>query len=148
MNQQPQNSAGGELSEPVSELDRLAHLVIGAAIDVHRGLGPGLLEGTYEEALCLELSARKVPFARQVPADITYKHLTVGQIRLDLLIAQELVVELKAVDAILPIHTAQLISYLKVTRLRLGLLINFNVPLLRDGIKRCINTPAQRRSAP
>ncbi|WP_394837464.1 GxxExxY protein [Pendulispora rubella] len=114
---------------------------IGAALEVHRLLGPGFLESVYEEALCFELSLRGVPFARQVPVGVAYKGKTVGEARLDLLVGECLIVELKAVEAIAPIHVAQVISYLKACRLAVGLLISFNVPVLRRGIKRVIHTP-------
>jgi GxxExxY protein len=113
--------------------------VIGAAIDVHRSLGPGLLESVYEEALCVELTWLGIPFARQVSLHVNYRSHRVGEAKLDLLVDQRLIIELKAVDRIAPIHLAQLLSYLKITKLRLGLLINFNVTELRSGIKRCIN---------
>lgn len=129
-----------ERREPSAELNHLAHEVIGAAIEVHRVLGPGLLESVYEEALCVELNLRNVPFKRQAGVDLQYKDHTLGKGRLDLLIADELIVELKAVEALAEVHKAQVISYLKTTGRRLGLLINFNVPLLRDGIKRIICT--------
>lgn len=128
-------------SEPGPELDHLAHTVIGAAIEVHRCLGPGMPEAVYEEALCLELTLRGTQVARQVPVNVTYKLRSVGRVRLDVVVASKLIVELKAVEAVLPLHEAQLLSYLKAAKLRLGLLLNFNVPKLRDGIKRCINTP-------
>ncbi len=120
------------------ELDRLAHEVIGAALEVHRLLGPGFLESVYEEALCVELQLRGIPFARQPTVTLKYKRQTVGQGRLDLLIDETLVIELKAVDGLAPIHTAQLLSYLRATGHKLGLLINFNVPYLKHGIKRII----------
>jgi GxxExxY protein len=124
--------------EPGSELDRLAHLVIGAAIEVHRCLGPGFLEAVYEEALCVELERRQIRFGRQVVIAVNYKGHPVGESKLDVLIDERLIVELKAVETILPVHTAQLMSYLKATGLNLGLLINFNVPYLKGGIKRVI----------
>jgi GxxExxY protein len=117
---------------------RLSGLVIGAAMEVHRNLGPGFLESVYEEALCIELSLRRLAFQRQVPIGVTYKGHTVGEGRVDLLVANQLVVELKAVEVLLPVHQAQVISYLKATGHRLGLLINFNVPILKSGIKRVI----------
>ena len=126
--------------EPAPKLDHLAHEVIGAAIDVHRALGPGYLESVYEEALCVELGLRNIAFYRQHPVAITYKENPVGEGRLDLLIEDSLVVELKAVETLLPIHTAQIISYLKATGNQLGLLINFNTVTLKDGIKRVIFT--------
>jgi GxxExxY protein len=125
-------------SEPQESLDRLAHAVIGAAIEVHRLLGPGFLESVYEEALCLELGLRHIPFERQKCVAVSYKGHPVGEGRLDLLIGGSLVVELKAVDALAPIHTAQLLSYLKITGHQLGLLINFNVPMLKQGLKRVV----------
>jgi GxxExxY protein len=120
------------------ELDHLAKRVIGAAIEVHRVLVPGFLESIYEEALSIGLSTRQLRFARQVAIDLQYKGRQVGEGRLDLLIENQLVVELKAVDTLAPIHTAQVLSYLKATNRSLGLLINFNVPMLRDGIRRVV----------
>ena len=119
-------------------MDRLTHEVIGAAIDVHRVLGPGYLESVYEEALCIELGLRKIAFHRQHPIAISYKENPVGEARLDVLVDGSLIVELKAVEVILPIHTAQIISYLKATGSQLGLIINFNTVVLKDGIKRVI----------
>ncbi|MEQ8672921.1 MAG: GxxExxY protein [Aggregatilineales bacterium] len=124
--------------EPDSALDKLAHDVIGAAIEVHRTLGPGFLESVYEEALCVEFKQRNISFEQQVLVGVNYKGYLVGQSRLDLLVASKLVVELKTVEHILPIHTAQILSYLKATNLTLGLLINFNVPILKQGIKRIV----------
>jgi GxxExxY protein len=118
------------------EFDELSHAVIGAALEVHRALGPGFLESVYEEALCVELRIRDITFARQVPVAVLYKGQPVGEGKIDLLVRNILIVELKAVDGLAPIHTAQLLSYLKTTRLRRGLLINFNVPVLKQGIKR------------
>ncbi len=124
--------------EPDKETDDLAKAVIGAAIEVHRILGPGYLERVYEQALTIELGLRGVPFAGQVPIGVEYKGQRVGEGRLDLLVGGKLIVELKAVDTFAPIHSAQVMSYLKTMNLRLGLLINFNVPLLKYGIKRVI----------
>ena len=101
--------------EPSKETDRLAHAVIGAAIQVHRSLGPGFLESVYEQALCVEFQLREIPFKRQSPISIDYKGQIVGEGRIDLLIGKELIVELKAVEMLAPIHVAQLISYLKIT---------------------------------
>ncbi len=125
-------------AEPSTEIDRLAHKVIGAAIEVHRLLGPGFLESVYEEALCVELELCGIPFARQVPIALNYKGRSIGECRLDLIVSDSLIVELKAVDGLAPIHSAQVISYLKATHRVLGLLINFNVPVLKDGVKRVI----------
>jgi GxxExxY protein len=124
--------------EPNKEVDRLARAVIGAAIEVHRHLGPGFLEGVYEEALVVELALRDIPFERQKPVPVSYKGHSVGEGRIDLLVATELLVELKAVEVLAPIHKAQVISYLKATGLHLGLLINFNVPILRAGVQRVV----------
>ena len=124
--------------EPDPLLDRLTHQVIGAAIEVHRQLGPGFLESVYEEAMCIELTLRGIAFTRQPEVAIDYKGRPVGQGRLDLLVAECLVVELKAVETLAPIHSAQMISYLRITKRQLGLLINFNVAMLRDGIKRVV----------
>ncbi|HJX17116.1 MAG TPA: GxxExxY protein [Acidiferrobacterales bacterium] len=124
--------------EPSKELDNLTNSVIGAAIEVHKHLGPGYLESVYEEALGIELTERGIPYRRQHPVSVSYKEKTVGEGKLDVLVADKLIVELKAVEALLPVHKAQVISYLKATRFHLGLLINFNVSVLRDGIQRII----------
>jgi GxxExxY protein len=124
--------------EPDRQLDRLAYQVIGAAIEVHRLLGPGFLESVYEEAMCIELALREIAFTRQHQVTIDYKGRPVGQGRLDILVAESLVVELKAVEALAPIHSAQMISYLRITKRQLGLLINFKVAILRDGIRRIV----------
>lgn len=125
-------------NEPGEDIDELANTVIGAAIEVHKVLGPGFLESVYEEALCVELRARAVPFLRQPGFAVAYRGENVGEGRMDLLVAGRLVVELKAVDALNPIHTTQVLSYLKATGHRLGLLLNFKVAVLRDGIKRVV----------
>jgi len=127
-------------AEPSKEVDDLARKVIGAAIQVHRALGPGYMENVYEEALCIEINDLRIPFERQVKVAVEYKGRKVGEGRLDLLVAKILPVELKAVESHAAIHQAQLISYLKMTHLQLGLLINFNVPILKYGIKRVILT--------
>ena len=133
------------LREPDVELDRWAHDVVGAALEVHRTLGPGFLESIYEEALCIELISRAIPFRRQVPVAVQYKGRLIGQGQLDLLIGDRLIVELKAVEVPAPIHGVQLRSYLKATGFTLGLLINFNVPLLQQGIRRIILTSSSAR---
>jgi len=127
--------------EPNDEMDRLTEAVIGAAIEVHRALGPGLPENVYENALCVELKLRQIPFVCQSVQAVYYKEHKVGEMRLDLLICDKLIVELKAVDALLPIHKAQVIGYLQLTKLQLALLINFNVRALKDGVRRVIFTP-------
>ena len=124
--------------EPTKRVDQLARVVIGAAIEVHRHLGPGFLESVYEEALMVELGLRGIPFERQKSIPVSYKGHNIGDGRVDLLVAAELLVELKAVEALAPIHKAQVISYLKAMGLHLGLLINFNVPVLRAGIQRVV----------
>jgi GxxExxY protein len=120
------------------ELNEHAQAVEAAAFEVHRVLGPGYLETIYEEALVVELRKRGIRFKRQFPVAIEYKGTPIGQARLDMLVADRLIVELKAADALLPIHVAQLLSCLKCSGLRLGLLINFNTPYLRKGIRRVI----------
>jgi len=111
--------------------------VIGAAIEVHKRLGPGLLEKICEECLCRELGLRGVECKRQVPLDLIYRGLCVGAAyRMDLLVEGAVVVEVKAVETVLPIHRAQLLTYLRLSRCPLGLLLNFNVPTLPDGIVR------------
>lgn len=119
-----------------AKLEDLAHRVIGAAIAVHRELGAGYLESVYEEALAAELEIQSVPFARQVVFGVEYGGRPVGEGRLDLLVDDEPIVELKAVEAFASIHMAQILSYLKANKKRLGLLNNFNVPILKNGIKR------------
>ena len=119
------------------DINKLTGEVIGAAIEVHKTLGPGLLESTYEECLCHELLLRKLPFNRQVALPIKYKEVDLDcGYRLDVVVAKELIIELKACEDFLPIHEAQLLTYLKLTGIKYGLLINFNVPMLKDGIKR------------
>jgi GxxExxY protein len=117
--------------------DTLSEQVIGAAIEVHRTLGAGLLESAYEKCLCHELSLRGLQFARQMALDIDYKGVRVeAAYRLDLVIEGSLILELKAVDKIMPVHHAQMLTYLRLSGIRTGLLINFMVPVLKDGIKR------------
>jgi GxxExxY protein len=111
--------------------------IIAAAIEVHRELGPGLLESMYEECLCRELKSRNIIFKRQVSIPITYKGDQLDcDYRIDLLVNDEVVVEIKAVEKILGVHEAQLLSYMKLLHKRIGLLINFCVPVLKDGIRR------------
>ncbi len=128
------------LIEPERRVDELAHAVIGAAIEAHRHLGPGFLESVYEEALCIELAEKQVPFERQKEISVLYKGRSIGRQRIDLMVGEVLIVELKAIEALAEIHKAQVISYLKATRLPLGLLINFNVPVLKNGIQRVVYT--------
>ena len=127
-----------EFQEPDEDLDRIASVLVGAAVEVHRHLGPGFLESVYERSLCVELGLRAITFQRQVPVAVEYKGHPVGDGRLDLLVEDRLIVELKAVEALEPIHGVQLRSYLKATGRSLGILINFNVPVLKNGIHRII----------
>ena len=150
---------GGEVvnteDEEAGELNELSGRVVGACIEVHRHLGPGLLESTYEECLAHELTLAGLGFDRQKILPVVYKGVALEcGYRLDLLVEGRLVVELKAIDQFLPVHMAQVITYLKLLNLPLGLLINFNVPALRQGIKRVVNRfpspsiPSTRPSSP
>lgn len=120
-------------------INELTQTIIGAAIEVHRALGPGLLESAYEECLCKELTLQKISFERQRPLPLEYKgvKLECGYC-LDLLVEDTVVLEVKAVDAIISIHEAQLLTYMKLGGWKVGLLINFNVPVLKQGIKRLV----------
>jgi len=122
------------------EADYLSNKVVGAAIEVHKYLGPGLLESAYEECLCRELTIQRLPFERPLPLPVDYKgaRLDCGY-RLDIVVNDLIILELKSIESLEPIHTAQLLTYLKLTRRWLGLLINFNVPVLKNGIKRVVN---------
>jgi len=120
-------------------LNDLTYEIIGAAIEVHRALGPGLLESTYRECLCRELSLRGVSFRREWAVPVKYKGIRLDcGYRIDLLVADLVVVELKAVEALAAVHDAQLLTYLRMGGWKLGLLINFNVLVLKDGIRRRI----------
>ena len=139
MNLNRRNTEGTEIFEELGEeFNALTNQIIGAAIEAHRILGPGFLNSVYEEALCVELSTRSLRFMRQPIVAVEYKGCSVGESRLDLLVENKVVVKLKAVDALAPIHTAQTLSYLKITGKRLALLINFNVPMLKTGIRRVV----------
>jgi GxxExxY protein len=127
-------------NEPDELVDRWANAGTGAAIEVHRPLGQGFVESVYEEALCLELQRRAIPFEPQASIAVAYKGHLVGQGRVDILVAGMLIVELRAVDVLLPIHVAQMLSYLSATNLRLGLLINSKVSKLGQGVKRVIRS--------
>lgn len=127
-------------TKSAEDIDAVARTVIGAAIEVHRSLGPGFLEAVYEEALCIELELQGIRFTRQAVVEVGYKGRKIGEGRLDLLVEGCLVVELKSVDVLGPLHTAQVLSYLKATGHHLALLINFNAVLLKQGgIKRVVN---------
>ena len=121
-------------------LDKLGEQLIGAAIEVHRALGPGLLESAYEMSLCHELMLQNIMFDRQVPLPVVYKgnRLDCGY-RLDLVVADSIIVELKSVEELAPIHEAQILSYLRLSQKPLGYLINFNMRLLKNGIRRFAN---------
>jgi GxxExxY protein len=122
------------------EINDLTGEVIGAAIEVHKALGPGLLESTYEECLCVELGLRNIPFERQKEIPIEYKGVNLNHAyRLDIVVPNKLIIELKACESLEPIHDAQLLTYLKLSGIKVGLLINFNVPVLKEGIKRLAN---------
>ena len=127
----------------MNESERLNHItdqVIGAAIEVHRALGPGLLESAYEACLTFELAQRGLKVEPQKPLPVVYKevHLDCGY-RLDLLVENAVIVEIKAVESLAPIHQAQLLSYLRLSGCKVGLLINFNVRILKDGLRRLVN---------
>ena len=125
--------------DQMNRLNSITQQIIGAAIAVHKEFGPGLLESVYEVCLMQEMEENGLKVASQVELPLWYKgKLTDKKFRIDLLVEDEIVVELKAVDSLLPIHEAQLLTYMKLTNKHLGLLINFNVPLLKDGIIRRI----------
>jgi len=126
--------------EPPVQLGETASTVFAAALEVHRVLGPGFLESVYEEAMAVELELRGVTFERQKPIGVSYKGHAIGEGRLDFFVQNSLIVELKAAEKLLPIHQAQLMSYLKATGCRLGLLVNFHERLLKDGVKRVVLT--------
>lgn len=120
--------------------DQLSNQILGAAIEVHKYMGPGLLESVYEECLSHELTLRNIPFECQKPVHLHYKDLEVSDtLRLDLLVGGLVVVEIKSVQQILPIHEAQVMTYLKLTGCKLGLLLNFNTILMKNGIVRKVN---------
>ncbi|MCZ7582748.1 MAG: GxxExxY protein [Deltaproteobacteria bacterium] len=122
-----------------TQRDPLSDKIIGAAIEVHRNLGPGLLESIYEQCLAHELEASGLTFQRQVEILVIYKGRRLDAVyRVDLVVDQEIIVELKCVERLLPIHEAQLLTYLRMTNLRKGLLLNFNIPTMRAGIKRMV----------
>ncbi len=122
----------------MEDINQLTEKIIGCAIEVHRHLGPGLLENTYEEALCIELDQQQIPHRRQLPFPILYKGKSIGEYRLDLLVDETVVVEIKSVERFDPVFEAQVLTYLRATGKKVGLLINFNSRLLRDGVKRFI----------
>ena len=123
----------------MDRMNQLTHAIIGAAIEVHRTLGPGLLESSYHECLCRELLVRGLPFEKEYPLPLEYKGIRLDcGYRIDVVVAGLVVVEVKAVESLAPIHDAQLLTYLRIGGFKLGLLINFNVVVLKDGIHRRI----------
>jgi len=121
---------------------QLTHEIIGAAIEVHRLLGPGLLESAYEECLCHELTLRKLGVQRQVPVPVVYKEVKLEcGYRLDLVVERKVMLELKSIEAFSPVHEAIMLTYLRLSGYRIGLLINFNVTILKDGIRRFVFEP-------
>jgi GxxExxY protein len=143
---EPQRRRGADLREVLGSgnnlesLNSLTERIIGCAIEVHKGIGPGLLESAYEECLCFELSQAGLAFERQVPLPVAYKgvNLDCGY-RLDLIVEGQIILEIKAVDRIIPIHEAQLLSYLRMLDKRVGLILNFHSAVLKNGIKRIVN---------
>lgn len=122
-----------------AETERVAKMVVDAALQVHRTLGPGLLESVYETCLAYELGERGLKVETQIIVPITYKTINLDAgLRIDILVENCVIVELKAVEAMIPLYDAQLLTYLKLTHKRLGMLINFNVPLIKSGIKRIV----------
>jgi GxxExxY protein len=129
-----------DLDPGQQKLDSITEKIIGAAISVHRELGPGLLESAYEECVCFEFSQLGLRFERQVPLPVHYKEVKLDcGYRMDIVIERLVIVEIKAVERIIPVHEAQLLSYLKLAKLRVGLLLNFHTPVLKSGVKRIVN---------
>ena len=126
------------------EMNELSEAVIGAGIEVHRHLGPGLLESAYRQCLCRELNLRKIPFEYERPLPVSYKDMLLDcGYRIDILVDNRLVIEIKAIEKLLPIHEAQLLTYLRLGSWQVGLLMNFNVEALRLGIKRLVHNYQQ-----
>jgi GxxExxY protein len=121
-------------------LDEISHRIIGAAIEVHRHLGPGLLESAYQSCLAFELKRLGLKLEEQKPLPVVYKEVKLDcGYRLDMVVDDEIILEIKAIEKLLPIHEAQLLSYLRLAKKRVGLLMNFHVPVLKDGLKRIVN---------
>jgi GxxExxY protein len=144
MNKRTSTTEPTENTEVVKDMNKLTDLVIGCAIEVHRALGPGLLESAYEICLCRELSLRNLPFECQKPLPVSYKgvRLDCGY-RADLIVAGKILFEIKSVDLLAAIHEAQLLSYLRLIGLKVGLLINFNERVLTHGIRRKVLGPPE-----
>jgi len=134
----PDEDTGAATIQETAPLKHLTEKIIGCAIEVHRQLGPGLLEQTYEAALCIELQNAGMNFVRQPIFPVVYKGQTIGEYRLDLIVQDTVVVEIKSVERFDPIFESQVLTYLRVTGKKIGLLMNFNSRLLRDGIKRYV----------
>ena len=120
------------------DINEVTEEIVGLAIEVHRHLGPGLAEVAYERALCIELTAAAVPYETQVTVPVTYKGQVIAAHRPDLVVEGLVVVEIKAIDRIARVHVAQMLTYLQVTRLELGLILNFNTAVLHEGVKRVV----------
>jgi GxxExxY protein len=132
---------GAERTEPLPELNYVTGEIVDGAISVHRALGPGLLESVYERCLAYELKNRGFDIVLQAPASIKYKELIIeGGFRMDMVVNNRVVVEIKSVERLLPLHEAQLLTYLKITGVQVGLLINFNTMQLKDGLRRLVNS--------
>jgi GxxExxY protein len=129
----------GEISDN-QKINQITEKIIGCVISVHRGLGPGLLESAYEECLCYELVQENLKFDRQMPLPVVYKGVKLDcGYRMDLVIEDLVIIEIKAVERIIPVHEAQLLSYLKLYNKKVGLLFNFHVSVLKNGMKRIVN---------
>lgn len=129
----------GDTEIPVYYEEGLTGKIIASAIEVHRNLGPGLLESAYEECFCHELYLRGIPFERQKPLPLEYKGIKLDcGYRMDIIVDNKVVVELKCVEQIMPVHKAQLLTYLKLSKIKVGLIINFHTAVLKDGIKRLV----------
>jgi GxxExxY protein len=125
------------VNEPSADHDLVARQIVDGAFAVHSTLGPGLLESVYEQCLAYELRSRKLPVACQISLPVHYREVLVDAgFRIDIMVNELVIVEIKAVERLMPVHEAQLLTYLKLARKRLGFLINFNVPLIKDGIRR------------
>lgn len=147
MNDQKLTTEDTEITEKPQNINELTELLIGCAIEVHRTLGPGLLESTYEMCLCRELAMREISFVRQQPIPVIYKEVKLDcGYRADLIVDQRVLVEIKSIDQTAAIHDAQLLSYLKLTGLKVGLLINFNVRTLKERIRRKVLGPPEEIS--
>jgi len=135
-----ENPPGTDYMEIPEELQTLSRQVIGAAIEVHRRLGPGMPEEACEGAMCIELTKRAIPFERQKIVEIRYHGVVVARAKFDLLVAGKLIVEIKSCETLAPVHRLQVLAYMRILKQPMGLLINFNVPILKQGIRRIIDT--------